>query len=82
MRWTEFRDLLSGLGPESALMRVVSIRAEEDKDVLKHFTPEQRRIRSQWRNRAAKQKPKGEVDSFLRQMQKTFAALYKEGESK
>lgn len=82
MKWSEFRDLLSGLGPESALMRVVNIRAEEDKDVLKHFTPEQRRIRSQWRNRAARQKPQAEVASFLQQMQKTFAALYREGDSK
>jgi len=82
MKWTEFRDLLSGLGPESALMRVVSIRAEDDKDILKHFTPEQRRIRSQWRNKAAKQRPQKELDSFLRQMQQTFAAMYQGGEPK
>lgn len=82
MKWTEFRDLLSGLGPESALMRVVSIRAEDDREVLRQFTPEQRRIRSRWRNRAAKQRPERELDSFLRQMQQTFAAMYPGGESK
>lgn len=49
MKWDEFRALLIGIGPETPLGRVVSVRAEEDEDVLKYFTVEQNRIRNEWR---------------------------------
>ena len=54
MRWDEFAALLSGIGPETALGRVVAIRSETDPDILKHYTQEQRRIRDSWmaRNKA------------------------------
>lgn len=54
MPWTEFCSLLSGLMHDTPLGRIVAIRAEEDKEALKRFTPEQRRIRSQWRRRAVR----------------------------
>ena len=34
MTWDEFRDLLVGISPETPLGRIVSIRAEDDKEVL------------------------------------------------
>lgn len=40
MPWDEFSDLLSGIGPDTALGRIVAIRAEEDEEILKHFTPD------------------------------------------
>lgn len=55
MKWDEFASLLSGLGPDTALGRIVAIRTEEDKDILKNFTPEQHRIRNEWKRRRAKQ---------------------------
>ncbi|MGN0501765.1 MAG: Gp15 family bacteriophage protein, partial [Ruminococcus sp.] len=48
MTWQEFRSLLSGLGPDTPLARTVQIRLEDDKDVLKHFTSAQHRIRNKW----------------------------------
>lgn len=75
MQWSEFCDLLAGLSPDTALMRVVSIRAEEDQNVLKTFTPEQRSIRSQWRTKVAKRKSSQEVSGFLAQMQAVFARM-------
>lgn len=54
MPWTEFCGLLSGLMHDTPLGQIVAIRAEEDKEVLKRFTPEQRRIRSEWRRRVVK----------------------------
>lgn len=75
MKWDEFRDLLSGLSPDTALMRVVSIRSEEDQEVLKHFTPAQRNIRAQWRNKTAKQKKPQDVNAFLADMQRVFAKM-------
>lgn len=56
MKWDEFRAFLQGIAPETPLGRIVSIRAEMDEEVLKHFTPEQNRIRSEWLHRTAKAK--------------------------
>jgi len=50
MDWQEFCVLLSGLMPETPLGRIVAIRSEEDRDILKGFTPEQRTVRSEWRS--------------------------------
>lgn len=57
MPWTEFCSLLSGLMHDTPLGQVVALRAEDDKDVLKGFTPDQRRIRADWRARTVKLDP-------------------------
>ena len=72
MSWDEFTDLLSGISPDTALGRIVAIRAEEDKDILKHFTPEQRRIRNEWRTRQAQKISPEERDKFLESMKQAF----------
>ena len=51
MSWNEFCTLLIGIMPKTPLGQIVSIRAEEDKDILKNFTDDQHRIRNEWRNR-------------------------------
>lgn len=51
MSWSEFCTLLAGIMPETPLGQVVSIRSENDKEVLKNFTKEQHRIRNEWRSR-------------------------------
>ena len=51
--WDEFKSLLAGLAPETALGRMVAIRSETDKDVIKHFTKEQKRIYDEWQERKA-----------------------------
>ncbi len=69
--------MLSGLSAETPLGRIVSIRAEEDKNVLKHFTKEQNRIRNEWRNSTAQ---KMDVLTFNREMknlENMFAAIAK-----
>lgn len=49
MTWGEFKTLLAGIMPKTPLGQIVQIRSEEDKDVLKSFTPEQHKIRNDWR---------------------------------
>ena len=53
--WDEFRALIAGLSPETALGRVVAIRSETDKDIIKHYTKDQRRIYDDWRGREIKE---------------------------
>ncbi|GIO71344.1 hypothetical protein J27TS7_08580 [Paenibacillus dendritiformis] len=55
MTWDEFCTLLAGIMPETPLGQIVRIRSENDREKLKHFTPEQRRIRNEWRTRGLKQ---------------------------
>lgn len=75
MQWSEFCALLSGLGPDTPLGRIVQIRAEDDKDILKHFTKEQCRIRSEWRNKKAKRISQKDVGAFLEQMKQAFVLM-------
>lgn len=55
MPWSEFTNLVTGLLPETPLGAIVKIRSEDDPDVLKRFTPDQRAIRNKWRERQALQ---------------------------
>lgn len=55
MKWDEFKDLLVGISPDTPLGNIVSIRAENDKEILKRFSSEQHRIRNAWRARQARQ---------------------------
>lgn len=75
MKWDEFRDLLVGIGPETPLGRIVSIRAEEDEDVLKHFTKEQHRIRNEWRNKRAQKVSEEELTAVLEQFKNAFISM-------
>lgn len=51
MTFSEFCTLLNGIMPKTPLGQIVSIRSEENKDMLKNFTKEQNSIRNEWRNK-------------------------------
>lgn len=72
MKWDEFKDLLVGISPDTALGRMVAIRSENDKEVLKHFTKDQKRIRDEWRQRRAKTVTTEQRDVMLEQLKKAF----------
>lgn len=75
MPWDEFRDLLVGIAPDTALGRIVAIRAEEDEEMLKHFSREQHRIRNAWRSRKAKQVTGEDMDAMLNHMKDLFISM-------
>lgn len=75
MPWEEFKQLLSGIAPDTPLGRIVSIRAEEDPEVLKNFTPEQRRIQTEWRNKMARNTPEEARDRFLDEIMNAFKSM-------
>lgn len=81
MQWLEFKQMLIGIGPDTALGRVVAIRSENDEETLKHFTPDQRRIRREWMERKAKEKTEAEAKDFLEQMRQTFIRMAGGGEN-
>lgn len=75
MPWQEFCQLLSGIDPNTALGRMVSIRSENDKDILKHFTHDQKRIRAKWMEKRAKNKMGGETMAFIEQMKQSLIKM-------
>lgn len=82
MKWDEFCSLISGLSPESPLGRIVQIRSENDKKVLKHFTKNQHKIRNEWHSRRFKKAPKKtehERDEVLKYIADGFRNMAKGG---
>lgn len=75
MKWKEFKALISGISPDTALGRVVEIRAENDKDRLKHFSKDQLKIRYDWRNKRAGKRDEDEVKAFYMSMLEAFKQL-------
>lgn len=75
MKWEEFKDLLVGLGPDTPLGRIVAIRSEDNEDMLKHFTKEQRRIRNEWRSKRAKSVTQEELENALEGFKNAFISM-------
>ena len=80
MPWNEFCSYLAGIMPDTPLGNIVQIRSEEDENILKGFSKEQKAIRTKWRTRMAKAKSKQEVDEAILFFQNMFKELSKGGE--
>lgn len=78
MSWSEFCTLLTGIMPKTPLGEIVSIRCEEDKDILKNFTKEQHKIRNDWRNRnsSIRDMSDEEKEEEIRKVQEIFAKAF------
>lgn len=79
MSWSEFCALLKGIMPKTPLGQIVSIRSEEDKDILKHFTKEQHNIRNKWRNRnnPVMELSDEEKEEEIRKVQEIFSKAFR-----
>lgn len=75
MKWSEFKMLLAGVDPKTPLGRIVSIRAENDEEILKYFSKEQHRIRNEWRRKQAKEVSKEEMNQILEQLKQAFMSM-------
>ena len=76
--WSEVRMLISGLLPDTPLGKIIQIRSENNKDMLKQFTPEMHKIRNDWRNRIARDKLKDEdaLNRTFDNMEKMLKILF------
>lgn len=72
--------MLSGLDAETPLGRIVSIRAETDRERIKNFTKEERRIYNEWRNKSAQAVSKEELESALAGFKAAFIAMARKKE--
>lgn len=78
MSYEEFCSLLSGIMPDTPLGRIVSIRAEKDRKVIKNFTKEQKRIWNDWKARKTEElkKDKKAYMDYWGRMQKELKNAY------
>ena len=75
MPWKEFRDLLSGLGSDTPLGRIVAIRAEDDKEILKNYTKGMKKIRNDYRNKNAQRMDKKTYDAAMKGFDDMFRSM-------
>lgn len=76
MDWKEFATLLNGIMPETPLGKIIAIRSESDEDVLKHFSPEQRRIREEWSRKRLQERIKQmNKQEVMKQMKEMFRSM-------
>lgn len=79
--WDEFKSLLAGLSPDTVLGRVVAIRSETDKEVIKHFTTDQRRIYDAWRDRKADNMTEKNYDREMAALEQIMAQMFGGGKN-
>jgi Tfp pilus assembly protein PilO len=77
MDWYEFTTKLQLLNEKTALGKIVSIRAENDNEVLKNFTNEQKRIRNEYRNRKAKNINMNDYNAAMAGFKEMFKSMSK-----
>lgn len=76
MDWKEFTTLLAGIMPDTPLGKIISIRSENDKDMLKNFTAEQNRIRNEWRDKQLQEAIQSmDKEEVMKQVQTMFKSL-------
>lgn len=66
LSWPEWSKLVSGLMDDTPLGRVVAVRSERDRKMLEKFTPQQRKMRSEWAAFRARKAAKAFTDEQLR----------------
>ncbi|SEN85430.1 Bacteriophage Gp15 protein [Peptostreptococcus russellii] len=76
LEWDEFCTLLSGIMPKTPLGQVVSIRSEDDKEMLKNFNEHQKKIRQDWRSKQAKLRTDDENEQMMKQLEEVFARAF------
>lgn len=75
MSWSEFATLLSGLMPDTPLGQIISIRSETNKEMLKNFTKEQKKIQSEWKRKQSKNIDKESYDEAMNSFKAMFKAM-------
>lgn len=73
--WDEFKALLAGIDPETPLGRIVAIRAETDKNAIKNFNKDQKRIYNEWRARKAETMAPETYEQEMRALEQEIAQM-------
>lgn len=75
MDYAELSNLISGLMPDTPLGNIIQIRSEDDEEVLKNFTQEQKNIRWEYRRKIANKIDAEEYKQVIAEFQKAFKEM-------
>lgn len=75
MEWGEFISLLAGINADTPLGNIVRIRSEKDPETLKKFNQSERKIRSEWLNKNAKQISQETYEQAMNNFKNMFITL-------
>lgn len=81
LTWAEWAKLVSGLMDDTPLGRVVAVRSETDREVIRRMNPWQRRIRAEWAARQAEElarQPREETEKAMRALEMALARMFGE----
>jgi hypothetical protein len=82
MVWNDFCVLVGGLLDTTPLGRIVAIRAEKDKEVIKRFSKDQKRIHDEWRKVQLEDITPEQEKKMFEGLSKMFASMCGGGENK
>lgn len=77
LSWGELISDIAGLNGDTPLGNVVRIRSEKNPDVLKNFSKEERRIRSEWLKRMAGQMSGESYEDVMEGIKRMFVNMSK-----
>lgn len=75
MDYAELSNLISGLMPDTPLGNIIQIRSEDDEEVLKNFTQEQKNIRWEYRRKLVSKIDEEEYKKVIVEFQKAFKEM-------
>ncbi|MBQ4123627.1 hypothetical protein IJD44_07920 [bacterium] len=77
LTWGELSSYIEGINSDTPLGQIIAIRSENDREKLKSFTTEQKRIRNEYRSKMVKNKPISdeEFKKQLEGMKQAFIAM-------
>lgn len=75
--WPEYKKLFSGLSGDTPLGRIINIRSEKDKNVMKSWNADQKRIRREWLGR---RQSAPEAMNQIAQLERAVAQAFGRGE--
>ncbi len=80
LSWQDWNKLVSGLMDDTPLGRVVAVRSEQDREVIKRFSPWQKQIHAEWKAFQANQmlgnKSEEELRADMCQLEKMLARAF------
>lgn len=79
LRYTDWAKMVGGLMDDTPLGRVVAIRAETDREVIRRMTADQRKIRSEWAAYRASVTAQNDQRQQMKQLQAMIAGMFGRG---
>lgn len=66
---------MAGISPDTALGRIVAIRAEKDRDVIKRFSKHERQIYDDWQKHRAETMSESDYEKDMAALERMFAGM-------